>query len=177
MKRIFTILFSLMLTVTLLAQNDVTTFMGIPIKGSASIMRNALVQKGFVLNKDYTLKGCVDGDSCNITIDTDKGKVVSITVVNMYGTNIIKEAVEKYDALLDFYKEDCNYTEYETNDYIHDTDIETYKRNIGNEYYYAEFFQVCEPQRFTRRLSFKLTAKHGDYRIVRCYDNGEELPL
>lgn len=177
MKRIILISLSLMLALTMSAQENATTFMGIPIKGSASIMRSALVQKGFVLNKDYTLKGCVDGDSCNITIDTDKGKVVSITVVNMYGTNIIKEAVEKYDALLDFYKEDCNYTEYETNDYIHDTDIETYKRNIGNEYYYAEFFQVCEPQKFTRRLSFKLTAKHGDYRIVRCYDNGEELPL
>ena len=177
MKKILTSAIALLMTLTVSAQENATTFMGIPIKGSASIMRSALVQKGFVLNKDYTLMGCVDGDSCNITIDTDKGKVVSITAVNMYGTNSIREAIEKYDALLDFYKEDCNYTEYETNDYIHDTDIETYKRNIGNEYYYAEFFQVCEPQKFTRRLSFKLTAKHGDYRIVRCYDNGEELPL
>ncbi len=177
MKKILTSAIALLMTLTVSAQENATTFMGIPIKGSASIMRSALVKKGFVLNKDYTLMGCVDGDSCNVTIDTDKGKVISITVVNMYGTNSIRKAVEKYDALLNFYKEDCNYTEYETNNYIQFTDIETHKINIGNGYYYAEFFQVCEPQKFTRRLSFKLTTKYGDYRIVRFYDNSEELPL
>ena len=62
MNKLLTSAITLLMTVTVSAQQNVTTFMGSPMKGSASIMRNALVKKGFVLNKDYTLKGCVDGD-------------------------------------------------------------------------------------------------------------------
>lgn len=177
MNKLLTSAITLLMTVTVSAQQNVTTFMGIPMKGSASIMRNALVKKGFVLNKDYTLKGCVDGDSCTVTIDTEKGKVTGITAVNIYGTNNVREAIEKYETLLDYYKEDCNYTEYEINSYVQAEKRETYKRYIEKEIYYAEFFQVCEPQEYTRRLSFKLTAKYGDYRIVRCYENSKGLPL
>ena len=177
MNKILTSAIVLLMTIAVSAQQNVTTFMGIPMKGSASIMRNALVKKGFVLNKDYTLMGCVDGDSCIVTIDTEKGKVTGITAVNIYGTNNVREAIDKYETLLDFYKEDCNYTEYEINSYVQAADRETYKRYIEKEIYYAEFFQVCEPQEYTRKLSFKLTAKYGDYRIVRCYENSKGLPL
>ncbi len=177
MNKILTSVIAFLMTVIVSAQQNVTTFVGVPLKGPASIVRNELIKKGFVLNKDYTLKGCVDGDSCTVTIDTEKGKITGLTAVNIYGTNSVIEAIEKYESLLDFYKEDGGYTEYEYNNYVQAGTTETYRRKIHKEMFYAEFFQVCEPQRFTRKLSFKLTAKYGDYRIVRYYNNSKELPL
>lgn len=176
MKRLFYISLTLMLALSIQAQ-DAVTFMNLPVKGTASIMRKELTKKGFILNEDFSLTGCVDGDTCMVVIGTDKGKITDVSVIDREGTEDIDKAIERYNSLIDFYKDNSVYTEYEANIYINDADKQTHRVNINNEWYYAEFFQVCEPQRYNKRLSFKLTAKYGDYRIVRCYDNSDDITL
>ena len=83
MKRLITIMFTLMLTVTLLAQNDVTTFLGIPVDGSKSEFIQKLKAKGFTMDyKLDMLTGKFNGRESYISISENNGKVWRVAVID-----------------------------------------------------------------------------------------------
>lgn len=51
MKRIFLFYIMAIMAISMSAQNDVTTFLGIPVDGFKSEMKQKLVSKGFVPKK------------------------------------------------------------------------------------------------------------------------------
>ena len=51
MKKLLFSLLATLLTLSLYAQNDVTTFLGIPVDGFKSEMRQKLIDKGFTPKK------------------------------------------------------------------------------------------------------------------------------
>ena len=63
-----------MLTVTLLAQNDVTTFLGIPVDGTKTAFIQKLKAKGFVSCPNYDLKGRFNGRHDYIDGQTNNNK-------------------------------------------------------------------------------------------------------
>lgn len=174
MKR--TLIFSLilMLALTMHAQTTVT-FMGVPVNGEQESFRQKLLKKGCYTDKNSVLKGVVDGTLSTIIINTTDDKVTSITAIEDEAIKDETLAVARYNHLLDHYKAISDYTEFETNPYAQSESKETMRKYINEEWYYAEFFQKAQPQRYTRRMGIKLTDKYGDYRIVRHYDNNYDI--
>ncbi len=154
------------------AQQNVTTFMGIPVEGEEKAMRSKLQAKGFSESDKDILKGEVEGKQCFLLIKTNKDSVSQLIVVEEDTISNVKAAVDKFNALIETYRNDeKRYAEYEYNYPIPDRDEETNKSHINDGYYYAEFFQACEPQNYSRRISLRLSDEYGGYRIVTTYDN------
>lgn len=79
MKKILSLLILLLLTCTIQAQKDVTTFLGIPVDGFKSEMRKKLIAKGFepVTDQEF-LKGEFNGTDVHVYIATNNNKVYRI---------------------------------------------------------------------------------------------------
>ena len=74
MKKLIFSLLATLLTLSLYAQNDVTTFLGIPVDGLKSEMRQKLIAKGFTPKKVGTneyLEGEFNGTDVHIYIATN----------------------------------------------------------------------------------------------------------
>lgn len=175
MKRIIIITLTLVLALAMQAETTVT-FMGVPVKGRQESFKQQLLKKGCYTDKNNVLKGVVDGKLCTIIINTTEGKVANVTAIEDEPIADEYVAVARYNHLLDYYKNSPDYAEFEANTYPQAETPENIRKNISEEwYYYAEFFQKAEPQRFTKRMSFRLTDKYGNYRIVRYYDNNFDI--
>ena len=73
MKRIFLFYIMAIMAISMSAQNDVTTFLGIPVDGFKSEMKQKLVSKGFVPKKVGTnefLEGEFNGTDVHVYIAT-----------------------------------------------------------------------------------------------------------
>ena len=149
--------------------------MGVPVTGQQDSMRQKLLHKGCYTDKNSVLKGVVDGSLCTIIINAEKGKVQSITAVEDKSTTDEQLAVERFNYLIEYYKNNPDYTEFEANDFITPVRQAEAKKYIAEGWFYAEFFQTTANQKYTRRMSFKLSNEYGGYRIVRCYDNSNEI--
>ena len=143
--------------------------MGVPVKGDYESFKQELLKKGCYTDKNNLLKGVVDGALSTIIIKEKHDVVVSVTAIEIERLKNENDAVSRYNYLIDYY------TEYESNPYINDTEQNTIQNYIGSEWYYAEFFQSIEPQRYTRRMGIKISGRKGDYRIVRLYDNNYDI--
>lgn len=83
MKKVLFIL--LMLPVAVMAQKDVTTFLGIPVDGTKDAMIHKLAQKGFKkapYGKGYDMTGEFNGEKVELNIVTYKNKVWRIAVAD-----------------------------------------------------------------------------------------------
>ena len=81
MRRFFTVLLGLFLSISLFAQGDVTKFLGIPVDGYKSEMRRKLEAKGFVWNSLLEcLEGEFNGTDVQVHIVTNNNKVYRIMV-------------------------------------------------------------------------------------------------
>lgn len=81
MRKILMLLFTLMFVCTMQAQNDITTFLGIPIDGFKTEMRKKLLAKGFTqIQGQDVLQGEFNGTNVNVIIVTNNNKVYRIMV-------------------------------------------------------------------------------------------------
>lgn len=81
MKRILLFYIMAITAISMSAQNDVTTFLGIPVDGFKSDMKQKLVKKGFVPKKVGTnefLEGEFNGTDVQVFIATNNNKVYRI---------------------------------------------------------------------------------------------------
>lgn len=171
MKKIVFAFLMTLAPMSLLAQKNITTFMGIPVNGTKSSVVAKLKSRGFVKDGHDCLKGEIENIPYLVRVMTDRGRVYRISVVEEKGTDDVSLAVARYNSLLDWFRKDSNYTEYEYNPYIYPSDNLKYEKKIADGWYYAEFFQKEEPQLYSRLVSFRITDEYGDYRIERCYEN------
>lgn len=78
MKRTMISWIMAMFAITMCAQKDVTTFLGIPVDGYKAEMKQKLIAKGYVPQKVGTyefLKGEFNGEDVQVTIVTNNNKV------------------------------------------------------------------------------------------------------
>lgn len=139
-KIIFTIL--LMLPVVVLAQNDVTTFMGIPVDGSKMEFIGKLTKKGFQYNasKDI-LTGQFNGAQKEILIQTNNNKVCRVVVTDKEETRSESDIIIKYNKLIGQFQSNERYAEFPPNENIEEgTDI-NYEISVKNKRYQAQFYQ------------------------------------
>ena len=142
MKKLIFSLLATLLTLSLYAQNDVTTFLGIPVDGFKSEMRQKLIAKGFtpkkVGTKEY-LEGEFNGTDVLIYIVTNNNKVYRIMVCD---ANTQDEANIKirFNKLVNQFENNKRYTALDQYT-ISDTEDISYEMLVHKKNFDALFYQ------------------------------------
>ena len=142
MKKLIFSLLATLLTLSLYAQNDVTTFLGIPVDGFKSEMRQKLIAKGFtpkkVGNNEY-LEGEFNGTDVLIYIVTNNNKVYRIMVCD---ANTQDEANIKirFNKLVNQFENNKRYTALDQYT-ISDTEDISYEMLVHKKNFDALFYQ------------------------------------
>lgn len=83
MKRLLFIVLAMIATITSFAQQkDVTSFLGIPVDGTVSSMKQKLIAKGFKQDSNM-LSGQFNGQDVYLSIVANKGKVWRVAIINI----------------------------------------------------------------------------------------------
>lgn len=139
MKKILFIL--MMLPVAVFGQNDVTTFLGIPVDGTKTAFIQKLKAKGFITDNIYDLKGQFNGNDVYIDVQTNNNKVSRIVVTYQ---NLRKESdiVIDYNNLIEQFRKNGRYAEYPLpNELIEEGENVSYQITCKNKRYQAIFYQ------------------------------------
>lgn len=177
MKRILTTAIAFLLTLTLSAQSNITTFMGIPVDGTKAAMTAYLLKNGAKRQGKDLIFNSIDGNPYIIRLMTNKGRVWRVSMVDGKGTKNVEQILGIYEEMIDSYRaNETQYCEYEYNKPVDPAHEQYWENFIHQGAYYAEFFQVSDPQLYSRRVAFRITDEFGDYRIERLYDNVYNLP-
>ena len=131
------------MAISMSAQNDVTTFLGIPVDGFKSEMKQKLVSKGFVPKKVGTnefLEGEFNGTDVHVYIATNNNKVYRIMVA---GNNTVDEAQIKirFNNLVSQFENNKRYIPHDKFTLSDEEDI-SYEMTVHNKSYEALFYQV-----------------------------------
>ena len=142
MKKFLFSLLATLLTLSLYAQNDVTTFLGIPVDGFKSEMRQKLITKGFTPKKVGTneyLEGEFNGTDVHIYIATNNNKVYRIMVCD---ANTQDEANIKirFNKLVNQFENNKRYTALDQYT-ISDTEDISYEMLVHKKNFDALFYQ------------------------------------
>lgn len=142
MKKLLFSLLATLLTLSLYAQNDVTTFLGIPVDGFKSEMRQKLIAKGFTPKKVGTneyLEGEFNGTDVHIYIATNNNKVYRIMVCD---ANTQDEANIKirFNKLVNQFENNKRYTALDQYT-ISDTEDISYEMLVHKKNFDALFYQ------------------------------------
>lgn len=151
MKRIFIMMIAMTISFASFAQNkDVTTFLGIPVDGTVSSMKQKLVSKGFVPKKVGTnefLEGEFNGCDVNVYILTNNNKVYRIMLGD---NNTVDEAQIKirFNSLVSQFENNKRYIPLDKFTLSDEEDI-SYEMTVHNKSYEALFFQVPSEESLT----------------------------
>lgn len=177
MKRTLSIIITLMLTLTLSAQDNITTFMGIPVDGTREVMTAKLLKNGVVKKDNNLIVKDIEGGTYFIQLKTHKGKVYRVSMVETKGTDDVNRIIGRFDSLVEEYRENTAlYCEFEYNHPVIADSIDTKEQYIKQGCFFAEFFQKADPQLYSKRIGIQITDRYGDYRIERLYDNVYNMP-
>ncbi|MDE5918707.1 MAG: hypothetical protein K2H05_04255 [Duncaniella sp.] len=141
MRYIITFVFALLATLSILANQDVTTFLGIPVDGPKSEMVRKLKAKGFKQSPEISeaLEGEFNGAKVRAYILTNGNKVSRIMLCDaVYLTeNLIRT---RFNNLCEQFKNNPKYITLE--DYsIPENEKIMYEMSVNNKEYAAFFFQ------------------------------------
>jgi hypothetical protein len=144
MRRFFTVLLGLFLSISLFAQGDVTKFLGIPVDGYKSEMRRKLEAKGFVWNSLLEcLEGEFNGTDVQVHIVTNNNKVYRIMVQDAVYRSEYQIKL-RFNKLCSQFGNNSKYTSLNDDQAIADDEDISYEMSVHEKRYEANFFQVPE---------------------------------
>lgn len=129
--------------ISMSAQSDVTTFLGIPVDGSKSEMKQKLVSKGFVPKKvgeNEFLEGEFNGTDVHVYIVTNNNKVYRIMLCDANTRNEADIKI-RFNKLVNQFENNKRYTSYE-NYTLSDEENISYEMAVHKKNYDASFYQV-----------------------------------
>lgn len=140
MRKILTLLISLMFVCTMQAQKDVTTFLGIPVDGFKTEMRKKLIAKGFtpVQGQEF-LKGEFNGTDVHVYIATNNNKVCRIMVCDA-NTQDEANIKSRFNKLVNQFENNKRYTALEKYT-LSDSENISYEMTVHKKNYDALFYQ------------------------------------
>lgn len=175
MKKILSLAFLLMLSLSIFAQRQVTKFLGIPVDGSRTAMIQKLKAKGFTDEKyGDGLEGQFNGKDVSILVQTNKNKVWRIVVI--YNNKFDKEQIKiQYNHLINQFSNNPRYKVAKAKELTDEDDI--YQEvSINKKQYYAVFCQLPDDENIKNRLvwfTFKEDSNDSqEYSIAIFYENG-----
>ena len=143
MKKILLFCIMAIAAISVSAQNDVTTFLGIPVDGSKSEMKQKLVSKGFVPKKvgeNEFLEGEFNGTKVHVSIVTNNNKVYRIMLCDVVTQNEADIKI-RFNRLVNQFENNKRYTSYE-NYTLSDEENISYEMTVNKKNYDALFYQV-----------------------------------
>ena len=141
------------------AQNkDVTTFLGIPVDGTVSSMKQKLVSKGFVPKKfgdEEYLEGEFNGCNVNVYIRTNNNKVYRIMLADNFTVDEAKIKI-RFNNLVSQFENNKRYFSLDKYTLSDEEDI-SYEMTVHNKNYEAAFYQVPDMEKtYTLALQEKV---------------------
>lgn len=143
MKRIFLFYIMAIMAISMSAQNDVTTFLGIPVDGLKSEMKQKLVSKGFVPKKVGTnefLEGEFNGTDVRVYIATNNNKVYRIMLCDANTQNEANIKI-RFNKLVSQFENNKRYTSLDKYTLSDEENI-SYEMTVNKKNYDALFYQV-----------------------------------
>ena len=143
MKKLISIIALVLCTLAVSAQKDVTKFLGIPVDGTKSAMRQKLISKGFkpylVGGKEECLTGEFNGHNVNVHIVTNNNKVYRIMVAD---ANTCNEGDIKirFNNLVRQFENNKRYITLKNFSIPEEEDI-SYEMSVNAKVYEANYFQ------------------------------------
>ena len=136
------------MNIVVFAQKDVTTFLGIPIDGNKSEMKQKLIAKGYVPKKEGDneyLEGEFNGTDVHIFIGTNNNKVYRIMVSDAK-TQSEADIKIRFNKLVSQFKNNNKYIAFEDYTLSDSEDIE-YEMTINKKIYDAVFYQFTDEEK------------------------------
>ncbi|MBQ3733768.1 MAG: hypothetical protein II859_07395 [Bacteroidales bacterium] len=195
MKNLFAVIIASLVSVALFAQNDVTTFLGIPVDGTKSAMIQKLKAKGFTYDATYDmLEGEFNGQPVYVYLVTDNNKVYRICVFDKNETSQSQIKI-RFNTLCHQFERNGKYLPVKDNQEIDESEDISYEMLVHQKEYQASFYQVGpggvesfynksleEIEQLSNKVVwFAISERYGKYIIVMYYDNyknqsnGEDL--
>ena len=173
MKRLLFIVLAMIATITSFAQQkDVTSFLGIPVDGTVSSMKQKLVSKGFVPKKVGTnefLEGEFNGCNVNVYIRTNNNKVYRIMVAD---NNTVDEAQIKirFNNLVSQFENNKRYIPHDKFTLSDEEDISC-EMTVHNKSYEALFYQVPNMEKadtlaLQKKVLSELLSKYTEAELI-----------
>jgi hypothetical protein len=175
MKKILSLAFLLMLSLSVFAQRQVTKFLGIPVDGSRTDMIEKLKAKGFTYNSYVNaLGGQFNGTNVWINVLTNNNKVWRIFVI--YKDSYDKGQIKKqYNHLIKQFSNNPRYKVADAKELTDEDDI-GYEISVHKKQYQAEFCQLPDDENIEKRsVWFTIKEDPNDFQkyiIIIFYDNG-----
>lgn len=143
MKRIFLLFIMAIMAISMSAQNDVTTFLGIPVDGLKSEMKQKLVSKGFVPKKVGTnefLEGEFNGTDVRVYIATNNNKVYRIMLCDANTQNEANIKI-RFNKLVSQFENNKRYISLDKYTLSDEENI-SFEMTVNKKNYDALFYQV-----------------------------------
>lgn len=148
MKKVLFIVVLAVYSILTYAQNDVTTFLGIPVDGFKSEMKQKLIAKGFepqkVGDNEY-LEGEFNGTDVHIYIATNNNKVYRIMLCDAK-TQSEADIKIRFNRLVSQFQNNKRYTALEDYTLSESEDI-SYEMTVHKKNYDALFYQVPDMEK------------------------------
>ena len=149
MKRLLFIVLAMIATITSFAQQkDVTSFLGIPVDGTVSSMKQKLVSKGFVPKKfgdEEYLEGEFNGCNVNVYIRTNNNKVYRIMLADNFTVDEAQIKI-RFNNLVSQFENNKRYFSLDKYTLSDEEDI-SYEMTVHNKNYEAAFYQVPDMEK------------------------------
>lgn len=148
MKKILLFCIMAIAAISMSAQNDVTTFLGIPVDGSKSEMKQKLVSKGFVPKKvgeNEFLEGEFNGTKVHVFIVTNNNKVYRIMLCDVVTQNEADIKI-RFNRLVNQFENNKRYTSI-GNHTLSDDEKISYEMAVHQKNYDASFCQVPDVEK------------------------------
>lgn len=148
MRKIILLTFLFIYSISLIARNDITKFLGIPIDGTKSEMIKKLKEKGFkvsIQDRD-ALKGEFNGEDVKLYIVTDNNKVWRICVFDEL-TRDEEQIKIRYNKLCSQFENNEKYLAgllKDTTYIITDDEDISYNITVNKKKYNATYFQKID---------------------------------
>lgn len=142
MKRLISFCFMVLCAMTLCAQKDVTTFLGIPVDGTYSAMRQKLIAKGFKpqrLGRDEYFSGRFNGEDVQLFIVSNNNKVWRIALFEVVPRTEAQIKIH-FNSLVSQFESNKRYVSL-ADQTLSDSENLWYGMNIQHINYQAIFYQ------------------------------------
>lgn len=178
MRKTLILFAAIVFSAVLHAQNEVTTFMGIPVDGTKEEVIGKLQEKGFVLSRSGdVLKGEYNGNEVSIEIQTHQDKVWRLAVSDAASLDgsFIKR---RFNDIVRQFESDPDYIPHKTQQTISENEDILNGVALYSEIYDAAFFQKGSDQRTAiyRLVWLTVDGKSGPYKITIYFENGYNDP-
>ena len=179
MKKIILMMIAMMVSFASFAQNkDVTKFLGIPVDGTKTEMKQKLIAKGFVTKKigDFErLEGEFNGHDVNVYIATNNNKVYRIMLVDK---NYVDEAQIKirFNRLVEQFENNKQYISFDKYTLSDEENI-SHEMIVNKKNYCAVYYQVPNMEKadtlaLQKKVRNELLSKYSEAELK---DPSEEI--